>query len=85
MKKTIEKYFCDICGTEVECENLKKINYPTIFHTEQTEGRYCEPYISQTNIEICGECLEQICKLSAVGAQGYNKYEIIKGGEQNAQ
>ena len=37
MKKTIEKYFCDICGTEAECDNLKKINYPVIFHTEKTE------------------------------------------------
>lgn len=80
MKKTIEKYYCDICGKEIECANLKKITYPVIFHTEQTEGRYCEPYISHQKIEICGECLEQICKLSAVGAQGYNKYEIRKGG-----
>lgn len=82
MKKTIEKYYCDICGAE--CEDVKQINYPVIFHTDQTEGRCCKPYISYTRIDVCDKCCEKILKLSAVGAQGYNKYTLI-GGEQNAK
>jgi hypothetical protein len=79
MKKTIEKFYCDICGAE--CEDIKQINYPVIFFTEQTEGTSCNPYISHKNLDVCGICLDQICKVSAVGAQGFNKYEIIKGGK----
>ncbi len=82
MKRTIEKFYCDICG--IECEDVKHINYPVIFHTDQTEGRTCNPYISNQNIDVCNKCCEQILKLSAVGAQGYNKYTLI-GGDQNAR
>lgn len=82
MKKTIEKFYCDICGAE--CESAKQINYPVIFRTDQTEGRSCNPYISNQNIDVCNNCCEQILKLSAVGAQGYNQYTLI-GGEQNAK
>ena len=80
MKKTIEKFYCDICGAE--CENVKQINYPVIFHTDQTEGRSCNPYISNQNIDACNNCCEKILKLSAVGAQGYNQYTLI-GGDNN--
>lgn len=79
MKKIIEKFYCDICGAE--CENIKHITYPVVFLTEQTEGRNCKPYISHTNIDVCGNCCEQILKVSATGAQGFNKYKIVKDFE----
>ena len=75
MKKTIEKYFCDICGTE--SENIKQINYPVIFHTDQTGGRSCTPYIAYDRIDVCTNCCEKILKVSATGAQGCNTYKII--------
>ena len=77
MKKTIEKIYCDICGAE--CENAKQINYPVVFCTEQTEGRSCTPYISNEKIDVCNNCCEQILKVSAWGAQGYNTYKLMKG------
>ena len=79
MRKTIEKIYCDICGAE--CDKVKEINYPVIFHTEQTEGRSCAPYISNTKIDVCTECCKKILKLSATGAQGYNHYEMVGEGE----
>lgn len=57
MKKTIEKYFCDICGKEEK--DVKHICYPVIFQTEQTEGRSVEPYISDTNIDVCPNCCKK--------------------------
>lgn len=76
MKRTIEKFYCDICGAE--CQSVKEINYPVIFHTEQTEGRGCNPYISNTKIDVCNICCKKILKLSATGAQGYNDYKLIE-------
>ncbi len=77
MKKTIEKYYCDICGAEGEEKEIFSINYPVVFHTDQTEGRSCNPYISNKLFDVCGNCCEKILKVSAVGAQGYNKYSIV--------
>lgn len=79
MKKTIEKFYCDICGAE--CENVIQINYPVVFLTEQTEGRNCKPYVSYKNIDVCDTCCKQILKVSAVGAQGFNEYKIVKDFE----
>ena len=73
MKKTVEHYFCDICGKET---TVIPVSYPVIFHTEQTEGRSVDPYIDQTKLDICEECAEKAFKIHAIGAQGYNKYEI---------
>lgn len=72
MKKTIEQYFCDVCGVQAD---VQKINYPVVFHTEQTEERYTEPYISQKMIDVCGECLNAILRLDGWGSQGYNNYK----------
>lgn len=74
MKKIIEKLYCDIC--EVECEKIKQITYPVVFLTEQTEGRSSCPYIAYKKLDVCDECCDQILKVSAVGAQGYNKYSL---------
>lgn len=81
MKKTIEKYFCDICGKEAK--DIKHLIYPVIFQTEQTEGRNVEPYIYNTNIDVCPNCCKKILKLSATGAQGYNSYSIIDWSNEN--
>ena len=73
MKKIIEQYFCDLCGKQAEVEVL---NYPVIFHTEQTEGRSTEPYIRNERIEACQECIKKVLVLHGYGAQGLNRYEI---------
>ena len=79
MKKITETFYCDICKTECK---IIQVNYPVLFYTEQTEGRSCKPYISYQKIEVCPNCCDQILKVSATGAQGFNDYKII-GGEAN--
>jgi hypothetical protein len=86
MRRTITKYYCDLCGVVIQ--DYAEIKYPIIFHTDQTEGRGCEPYISHERIELCGECMKKVLVLHAWGAQGNNKYEIRyskKAEEHNAE
>ena len=73
MKKMIEQYFCDICKKEAA---ITSVNYPVIFHTDQTDGRAQKPYISQEKIDVCDECRKRLLMLDGWGAQGYNKYEF---------
>ena len=80
-EKNNRKYFCDICGKEAK--DIKHLIYPVIFQTEQTEGRNVEPYIYNTNIDVCPNCCKKILKLSATGAQGYNSYSIIDWSNEN--
>lgn len=73
MKKTIEKYFCDVCGKEARVQH---VNYPVVFHTEQDEGRACPPYIAQKMLELCQDCLLKALVIDGVGAQGINTYTM---------
>ena len=77
MKRTTVQYFCDLCY--IETDKLTEINYPVIFHTEQTEGKNCSPYISMQMLECCDSCINKIVMLHGWGAQGHNEYRI-KGG-----
>lgn len=77
MRKVIEEYYCDVCGDTAN----KNINTTVVFITEQTEGRDCEPYLDNKNIDICTSCLKEILKgkmLFGSGAQGYNSYWFKK-------
>lgn len=74
MKKTTVQYFCDVCRREVD--HLTEVKYPVIFHTEQTEGKPCSPYISYNKIEFCTECYGKAMRLHGEGAQGYNDYSF---------
>ena len=76
MKITITKCFCDVCKKETE--QLTEVVYPVIFHTEQTEGRACSPYISKEKIELCEECERKVLVLHGFGAQGINSYSIAE-------
>ena len=73
MKKTIEKYFCDICGAEGAVQSVR---YPVIFHTDQDEGRACKEYISYENLDLCQQCLRKGLVFHGWGAQGINRYEV---------
>ena len=73
MKKTIEQYFCDLCYKE---SDVQKIKFPVVFHTEQTEGRSCDPYVSMQDIDMCGECRRKVLSIHGYGAQGLNRYEV---------
>lgn len=73
MKK--ETIFCDICEKEISNAKAKEIQI--IFTTDQTEGRSCEPYLSNQVIDICKDCMDKVLKgnyIFAHGAQGYNTY-----------
>lgn len=37
-----DTYVCDICGAEFT--ERRPVNVPVVWTTEQTEGRFCEPY-----------------------------------------
>lgn len=74
MKKTTVQCFCDICGKLAD--GTCTVEYPVIFHTEQTEGRACKPYISTQDIDLCNECIPKVLKIHAVGAQGHNTYSL---------
>lgn len=76
MRLVIEKCICDVCKNEVE--KITTVNYPVIFHTEQTEGRSCSPYISKEKLDLCDECAERVLMLDGWGAQGVNSYAIRK-------
>ena len=76
MKVTITKCICDVCKKEVE--KVTEVNYPVIFHTEQTEGRSCSQYISKEKLDLCDECAEKVLVLHGWGAQGLNEYSIQK-------
>ena len=72
---------CDICGDEIlvsdkNSTNSKnhKVTVPVIFHTNQTDGRSVEPYISFESMDICNKCLMKLTNLHADGCQGYNEY-----------
>lgn len=75
MKKVTTKYYCDICKKEITGARDES-KYPIIFHTEQTEGRGCQPYISHESVDLCEECRGKVIVLHAWGAQGNNRYEI---------
>lgn len=80
MKIIKESYKCDICGKEVE--SAFRINYPVIFTTEQQEGMSCKPYIEQTNLDLCNQCMEKVAKIKAVGAMGNNQYKIMEADNE---
>lgn len=74
MKVTITKCICDVCKREVE--KVTEVVYPVIFHTEQTEGRSCSPYISKEKLDLCEGCADKVLVLHGWGAQGVNHYSI---------
>ncbi len=75
MRESIEIITCDLCGTQ--CEDVEVVNYPVVFITEQTECHSCEPYIDNTNIDVCPVCKEKILRVRASGCMGRNNYEVV--------
>ena len=73
MKMVVERCFCDICHSEGYVE---KIPYPVIFHTDQTDGQPCEPYISCEDMDVCEVCKEKLLTLHATGTRGRYIYRI---------
>lgn len=66
---------CDICGKEDK--SCVSINYPVMFFSDQTEGRSCEPYISQEVIDVCDSCIKKIIRVKGYGVQGHNNYKEL--------
>ena len=55
MKKTTTKYYCDVCGKEVESEEyLSKCQI--LGRNWDCEGRTCE--IGMIRVEICANCFK---------------------------
>lgn len=76
MKESIEIITCDLCGSKVD--GIVNVSYPVLFMTDQNEGRSCVPYIEEKKLDLCPECLEKSCRITAQGAQGYNIYFMRK-------
>lgn len=74
MKK--EYLVCDVCKSEEKVSHINKIT--VVFTTEQTEGRYVKPYLSEQNLDLCKDCIKMMTEKGRIlfgsGAQGYNKY-----------
>ncbi len=75
MKETITRITCVLCHKTMNASSTP-IRIPVIFHTDQTEGRGCAPYISMQELDLCGECTMQCTNLHGYGAQGYNEYSL---------
>lgn len=74
----ITNIVCDIdgCDNKPIQDNIDK-RMQVIFTTEQTEGRSTKPYITDEEIDICENCLDQAANGNAIfahGAQGHNHY-----------
>lgn len=71
---------CDICGEQfwegIPEERPKRKTIGVWFKTEQTEGRFVEPYLANVHIDICQQCARETVRCTAIGAQGRNEYEI---------
>ena len=72
-------YICDICKNKLNQNNEIKLkfNIQVIFHTEQTEGRNVNPYLSNEKIDICQKCYNKVLEGNYIhgnGAQGCNNY-----------
>lgn len=83
MKIHIEKLACDVCKKEVG--KVTEVVYPVIFHTEQTEGKSCSPYISKEKLDLCDDCAAKVLMLHGRGAQGFNDYTIAERSNNNAE
>lgn len=69
---------CDIKGCGQHASNtISKLS--VIFNTEQTEGRSCEPYISNQDLDLCPDHMREVLggkMIKASGAQGHNIYYL---------
>lgn len=74
MTVVITKRICDVCKNEVK--SVTEVDYPVIFHTEQTEGKSCSPYISKQRLDLCDKCAEKVLMLHGWGAMGINRYSV---------
>lgn len=80
---------CDVCA-ERKAQSEIKMNYKldVIFTTDTTEGRSCNPYLSNVEMDLCNDCRGKIVKskryLLASGGQGSYEYEIQQGDKNNA-
>lgn len=69
---------CDMCGGDAKNE---KRRIPVTFLSEQTEGKYCKPYLTYADMELCDTCYEIVIDkqpVVGIGAQGYNRYSWKK-------
>lgn len=71
-----DTYVCDICGAEFA--ERRPVNVPVVWTTEQTEGRFCEPYYGVECLDLCEDCADRIHVVEAAGAQGLNRYVFRK-------
>ena len=80
MKKTYEKYYCDICGKEVSDTSITKYNFLGFRRFDATEGKsyYNPPIVVQCSAEICDNCAMKIAsKVFSKGVQ-CEQYEIVE-------
>jgi hypothetical protein len=73
--KTISIYVCDLCKNEFN-DKLNTISMPVIFHTEQTEGRPCEPYLTTKKVELCQKCIDKTVILHGSGCMGNDEFYV---------
>lgn len=63
---------------EDEDMSWKTLSVPVKFTTNQIDGADCKPYFSPEYLDLCHNCYTKLLKewpLTAIGAQGNNKYK----------
>lgn len=85
------KIHCDVrnCPNQLHVksithnQDMKSCKLPSmeqvqvIFHSDQTAGRSCSPYLSVEHLHLCPSCKDKILKgnyLHGQGAMGYKEF-----------
>lgn len=74
-RETIEVVTCDVCRKRIDGKVVSGI-FPVIFHTDQTEGRGCDPYLTWQTLDMHEDCVIKATNIHGSGAQGYNDYQL---------
>lgn len=79
MKKQITKYYCDVCGKEVE----KLYTIPVPMVSDRNEFDYPRKYsldmIQSRELDFCEDCVKKVIIVRNRSGYGGTKYAIVEG------
>lgn len=69
MKKTVTKYYCDICKCEKGTHEIKSLSLPFVTNCNWNDGVSEAPHVEFEALDICLDCLIKSTNLRC-GFQG---------------
>lgn len=85
MERTWKAFKCDLCGYEsIGREKIKKYNIPVRHTCDDNEGRWCTPYYTSEQVDLCDECIEKVCVCN-IGFRGIGLSLIEKDEKESAE